>query len=359
MVGYSTLFAALAAVISPSIATRIGGSSGLRILTDFPNGTWVENMAVRGNGQILVTLITQPRIFQVDPTTGIPPVLIHEFTQTNGTVNVVEMFPDFFTAIVADIADFPVPGSYQAWTIDLTSFDGGTRESVTTSKIADLSEGSFLNGMVALNPTTVLIGDSDQGVVYSLNIETGERNIVLDDPLMKTNNSDVTLGINGMRLSNTATSDFLFFENTGEGFMARVPINPDGTAAGVAEVVADTGTGDDFDLDRNGNAFVAVPNELRMVNVDGGVVKVVAGAQDETILAGCTSVRFGRGGQEGNTVFVSTNGGQRNPANGIIVPGHVVAVDLAVVLPAGGAGGTAGGAAGGGKNNNKGGTAGN
>ncbi len=265
------------------------------------------------------------------------------------------MFPDFFTAVVADIADFPVPGSYQAWTIDLTSFDGGTRESITTSKIADIPEASFLNGMAALDSTTALIGDSDQGVVYSLDIKTGERKIVLDDPLMKGNNPAVALGINGMRLSQTAAGDFLFFENTGQGFMARIPINSDGTAAGVAEVVADTGTGDDFDLDRNGNAFVAVPNELRMVDVGDGVVKVVAGAEDETILAGCTSVRFGRGGQEGRVVFVSTNGGQRNPANGTVVPGHVVAVDLAVVLPAGG--GATG--AGGGKNNNKGGTAGN
>jgi len=323
---------AIAEIFSSALAVRANGADGLRILTDLPSGTWIENLAVRSNGRVLITILTAPQLLQIDPTAGTSSFLIHEFAETNGTINVVETSPDRFVVTTANISDFPVPGSFQAWTIDLTAFDGGTRESVTSGLVADIDEATFLNGMVALDRDTVLIGDSSLGVVFKLNILTGIREIVLDDPLMKATNSAVPLGINGMKLSKTPTGGTLFFENTGMGVLARIPINADGTAAAPAEIVADTGVGDDFDIDDQDNVFIAVPNELRMVSASDGSVVVVAGAEDETILAGGTAVRLGRGGQENGILYVSTNGGLRSPVNGTAVPGHVVAVDFGAFL---------------------------
>src|SRR5712664_3696486 len=39
----------------------------IRQLCEFPNVTWIENIAVRSNGQLLVKPFTSPELYQIDP----------------------------------------------------------------------------------------------------------------------------------------------------------------------------------------------------------------------------------------------------------------------------------------------------
>jgi len=48
-----------------------------RIVYDFPADTWIENLAVRSNGQLIVTKDTRPRIYQIDPFWSHKPILLH------------------------------------------------------------------------------------------------------------------------------------------------------------------------------------------------------------------------------------------------------------------------------------------
>jgi hypothetical protein len=61
-------------------------------------------------------------------------------------------------------------GSYSIWKIDMWQ-----RSSAVASKLADIREGIFLNGMAALNKSQglVVVGDAGAGVVYTLNVHTG------------------------------------------------------------------------------------------------------------------------------------------------------------------------------------------
>jgi hypothetical protein len=39
-----------------------------RVIHQFPVPSWVENLAIRSNGQIVVTFSSAPEVFLVDPT---------------------------------------------------------------------------------------------------------------------------------------------------------------------------------------------------------------------------------------------------------------------------------------------------
>jgi hypothetical protein len=189
-----------------------------------------------------------------------------------------------------------------------------TAAAAKVTKIADIPEAVFLNGMTALNGSTVLIGDSGAGVVWRLDTNSGARQIVIDDPLMKpAPDAPVVLGINGIAIR----KGFLYFTNSFRFTFNRVPIRGDGTATGAATVVVQNGAGDDFAFDTSGNAFVTQDpfNALQKITPDG-VVTVVVGNVNSTQLVGPTAARFGRTNKDKSTLYVTTSGGLAGPVNG-------------------------------------------
>lgn len=62
----------------------------------FPNGTWLENLAVRSSGQILTTVLSSPDLYQVDPTGSHCPTLVHHFPNVLGLLGIAEIRQDVF-----------------------------------------------------------------------------------------------------------------------------------------------------------------------------------------------------------------------------------------------------------------------
>lgn len=71
----------------------------LRDVWQFPNDTWIENIAVRSNGQLLVTLLTVPELYQVDPAGAQEPKLVYRFPQALGLFGIAELETDVFGVI--------------------------------------------------------------------------------------------------------------------------------------------------------------------------------------------------------------------------------------------------------------------
>ena len=196
------------------------------------------------------------------------------------------------------------------------------------TKIADIPEGVFLNGMTALDGDgNVLIADSGKGVVWRLDTNSGDYKIAIDDPLMKpAAGARVAIGINGIKIRNGT----LYFTNTFQFTFNRVSINSNGTAAGAAEVVVQNGMCDDFAFDRAGNAWVALEadNTLQKITPEGAMTAVV-GNKYSTELVGPTAMQFGRTPQDESILYITTNGGLAAPVNGTYIEGgKVAAVDL-------------------------------
>jgi hypothetical protein len=315
------------------------------VIYEFPLGTWIENMAVRANGQLLVTLLNIPDLYLIDPFHANDTVLVHSFPDALGLSGIAEVTPDIFTVSSSNfsLTGELVPNSAIAWNVDLRGVSLSTSNPTTlnpapaVSKIASLSSVAFPNGQCLLSSSssTVLIGDIKGGVVYRLNTLTGASSAVIANNYTAATAQATfgAAGVNGIHVRDGT----LYFTNTGEGIFAKIPVHEDGTPAGNTSVIAralEDDYYDDFTL-RGDFAYLVTGsgNSVEKVRLDGsGRQTIFAGSLNSTSLAGPTSVAFGRTERDGDVLYVVTSGGLAVPVDEggqeIEVGGQVVAVDL-------------------------------
>lgn len=289
----------------------------------FPNGTWIENIAVRQNGALLVTLATAPELWEISPLNSTAR-LVHRFPNATYTTGITPLAPDIY-AICAGSA---------IWHLDLT--DKTSTNSSTTSAtpsaspIATIPHAPLLNGLLALpNSTRLLASDSTAGVVWAVDVATGDAAVVLADAATMAPPANVTnaIGVNGIRY----LAGYVYYASTTKRLFCRVPVDAaSGVAVGGFEVVREGLMGDDFAVVEEGGDVVGYvagldENVVTRVGVDDGGVEVVAGGKEERGVAGATSVAVGRGdGDGGLLLYVTTSGALRAPVGGWFVEGGKV-----------------------------------
>lgn len=84
--------------------TRDIHTQTVRNITQFPDGTFVENIAIRSNGQALVTLLSAPELHLVDLDHGGCPHLIHQFPEVTGVLGIAEVEDDVFAVIAGNFS---------------------------------------------------------------------------------------------------------------------------------------------------------------------------------------------------------------------------------------------------------------
>ena len=300
-----------------------------RLVYQFPKGTWVENLFVRPSGSLLVTILSSPDLYLIDPFVPDPtPQLIHHFSSSNWLTGITETDPNTYYVIGANGTYETIsstPGSTLIYRVHFPQPSGPPEISTT----AAVKNAIFLNGLIALNPTTLLASDSTLGVVWAIDITTGVSRIVIKDSLMAPTPANPKLAINGIRLFQNRT---LYFTNSAQAILAKISIHANGTAAGAAEKIASAFEGtfyDDFALDRYGDAFLATQGGDSIAEVTrNGSQRIIAGVVNTTEIAEPTSAQFGRTVGDGDVLYVTTAGGLAIPIDGdVVVGGQVVAVD--------------------------------
>lgn len=310
-------------------------SSPTRDIYQFPTiGTWVENLAVRANGQLIITRLDQPVIQQVNPfTPGKEPVTIYTFPAALATIGITEYAPDIFAVVTGNfslVTRANPPGEYSVWKVDMRGYHGpGT---ATVTKITDLPTARLLNGATTLDPLagTILIADSLAGNVIRVDTTKGTYTVVQSDATqVGVLGSGLPIGVNGIRVR----AGYLYFTNGSKNLFVRVLINPDGTARGAYEILVTNTVGafDDFAVDVFGEFFNAQGpgNQLAKITVKNGVgtEQEVAGNATSRAIYGNTSARFGRTVLDLTTLYVTTNGGNPGPVEG----GKIVAVEVPIL----------------------------
>src|SRR5437762_692546 len=94
----------------------------IRTLHQFPKPSWVENLCVRSNGQLLLTVLTSPDLYLLDPSEPSQPILIHSFEGYLGLMGISEVENDVFYIAAGNfnLSTFdPGAGSYAVWEVDL------------------------------------------------------------------------------------------------------------------------------------------------------------------------------------------------------------------------------------------------
>lgn len=274
----------------------------VREVASFPVGTWLENLAVRASGELLVTRVDVAEVWSVSPLTG-RSARLAVLPNATAAVGITEVEQDVFAVVAGtQSGGFPVPGTFSIWTLNLRS-----RQPKAT-KVADVPSASFLNGLTALpGARAILAADSGSGVVYRVDLRSGNATIVLSGEAYAAPPPPAyPLGINGVHVQGSS----LFFTNTGAATFSRVRIRPDGTAAGPVEALSTGIEGpDDFALSPNGPAFITVNQIRSIVAVDPKGSRVhIAGGANSTDFATPTAAQFGRTRMDSRTLYVTTAG---------------------------------------------------
>ncbi|KAJ7018811.1 hypothetical protein C8F04DRAFT_1277127 [Mycena alexandri] len=283
------------------LSTLSISARAIRSRVIYQSPTSLENIAVRNTSHLLLTSAASPTLFTLDPTTTNGTLdSVHTFPNATGLLGITEYRPGVF-ALVASILNVTTrraePGSIAIWNVDFNAKNPVVRI------LAAVPEALLGNGLTVFPGDTgiLLLGDSDPSMQFT--VPNGG-------------------GINGLHVQ----GDYLHFTNSDQSTFSRVALTAhDGNvaAAGVVQTLAtiQTGTPDDFALDKQGRAWVTVhPGALTLLSPPGGLnhtgtwSQVTVAGNAEGTDAGLnqpTSAAFGRGDvvQE-QILYVTTEAGQ-------------------------------------------------
>ncbi|KAF3065968.1 putative six-bladed beta-propeller-like protein [Daldinia childiae] len=182
--------------ISPPLSSRI-------IARMNQSDAFVENIAVRSNGDLVVTLLNpSASVYTVkEPYTDYPIMsLVHTFDGANGTIGISETSPDTFVVVAALIQDAarPLPNTTSLWELKLGDGD----QQATARRMVHIPEAGLINGIISVpdSDSIILAADSQLGVIFRVDVATSEYEVILDTPELKfTPGASIQLGVNGLK----------------------------------------------------------------------------------------------------------------------------------------------------------------
>ncbi|KAI0380633.1 hypothetical protein F5Y04DRAFT_257114 [Hypomontagnella monticulosa] len=284
-------------------------------------GTWFENLAVRPNGDLLMTML-QPTasVYTLKrPYDKLPELaLVHTFAGAPGLTGIAETKPDTFVVLYAQFqaSGVPVPGSWTVWELAFTH--NSTSSAPSVRQVGSLPDAQLLNGVVTVsssNPHILLVGDSFGGTLWRLDTRTGAVESALSVPEMAAPFPGV--GINGLKVR----AGWVYWGNSAQATIYRARFDEDGypvtqvrpgaNATAAVETVAklDAPFVDDFAFDARGLLWAATnrDNKVDVVRLNGTVETVVGGVTEVTV-AGDSAVAFGRTLKDRDVAYVTTSG---------------------------------------------------
>lgn len=329
----TTAFAAPAACPAPAHTTSVSSTPtssapALSTVYQFPagSGAWVENIAERSNGQLLVTRMFTPELWLVDPATG-SAELVYSFPGVNSVTGITPTGNDDEFAVAVgnvDAATFtPAAGSWSTWKVNMS----GSKASA--SLITKLPEAVFLNGMGAFKAGEskgLLITDSVVGGIWAVDLATGANSLALqDNTMIAPAGATFAVGIDGFRIKGNS----LYYTVFAGGVLRRIDVEfPSAAdlAAGsatlkqlaVKELANTGGSFDDFDVAADGTVYVTTNPENTVVKIaaTGGQPTIVAGSLTSLDLIGASSALLSN--VVANVLYVTTSGGVAAPVNGTL-----------------------------------------
>ncbi|KAG5933080.1 hypothetical protein E4U59_007070 [Claviceps monticola] len=323
-----------------------------RLIHQFPPGIWIENLAVRPNGNLLLTTLKpNASVYEVVNPSSENPSTELRFTTTlvDSFFGIAELQPDVFAVLGGNHT--PTAGKKGEWGVWLANFtntntgndsdsdsDNDKRNSLTieTRLAVKLHEAVLLNGASAVpgKPNLVMAADSAQGLVYRIDVDTGKvditQNLKKMKPMPNTNKGNSTkysIGINGVRIRNK----YLYFTNSATRGFYRIKVKPDGSSSPSAYkaaletmTVLDASFADDFDIGpgTQDTAWVVTNYNNSIMSVTtGGDATLAAGGTNSPVIPSDTSCRFGRTAADDHVLYTTTAGKPGEDAEG----GKVVA----------------------------------
>jgi hypothetical protein len=299
---------------------------------------FLENLAVRHDNSILITVATRKELWFVPPPRvggQVDPMLIHAFEELTG--GIAELEPDVFVICTGNV--YTTHENY-LYRLDLRGWRPG-QKATPKLMLAFPREARGLNGCCALTPRIILAADTFAGMIWRVDLAPdGKANARIWMRHESMAHIDDTLppppqpGINGIRYA--AKSGSLYYTSTGQKLFMRVPVDPETyEPAGGPEAIGRGWMSDDFCIDEDaGAAFLTTHRENTIVRVPlepaKGAPRIIAGDPLDELLLGPSSAAWSRApGEYGRVAYVTTDGGQTAPPpDGIVRSAKVLRMEL-------------------------------
>ncbi|KAI9149488.1 hypothetical protein HJFPF1_11541 [Paramyrothecium foliicola] len=273
----SSIFVPIALALSTSAATlaerpRDAALSVFATVPDTPN---LENLALRQNGDIVVTSSGSGTLHVVD-SSGSRVAAIADIPGASALLGIATLEKDVFYVAGANLTGLtPIAvGTNAVWKVDLRGLkvrkDNTLSKPAKVSLVTEIPSAGLLNGMTRLSPkdnSRLLLSDSALGQILLLNVNTKEYETILDDETTA-GRPERLVAVNGLR---TYGQD-LFYVNLVRNLFAKVPISTStGHPTGPSQIIVN-GTvpfADDFALSSDGKrAWIALSTQNVIVEVD-------------------------------------------------------------------------------------------
>jgi hypothetical protein len=306
----------------------------------FPEKYFLENLAARGDGSVLITAVLQKELWCVpgpEPRADVDPVLVHSFEHPIS--GIVEVEPDVF--IVSLTEGYTTHESHLV-RVDLTEWTPG--EPVSPEIIYTFDDRvRALNGSCLLGPGVMVIADCFAGFIWRIDLGRSARTAtarvwLAHDTMAHDPDSEVAPppqpGVHGVRYG--SRTGYLWYTSTAQKVFMRVAVDPATLdPAGAPEFVAAIDNADDFCVDEDaGFAYVTRhrANTLDRVPLQarhGSEVRHIAGDPFDEVLVGPSSAAWGRRpGEQGRVAYVTTDGGTTAPPDGKVRNAALLRVEL-------------------------------
>jgi hypothetical protein len=311
----------------------------LEVVAEFPKGYFLENLAVRADGSILVSAMNKSELWCIPaPGTLLPvePVLVHTFELM--TLNIIETEEDVFYLTASDVYKTRVSHLYR---LNFRSWKPG--DTIQPEFVLEFPEPKVaMNGSCLLAPN-VLLAAGATALIWRVDLpvdgKPARARIWMEHDNMKMRPGEKKPeqpGVNGIRYA--ARTGHLYYTSTSQQLMMRVPVDQETLdPAGLPEFVAGGRYWDDFVLDEDaGIAYVTTHRENTIDRVplrpgQHGVGRdIVAGEMFTAQLVGPSSAAWGRGPNDyGHLAYVTTDGGATEPPpDGIIRRALLLRIEL-------------------------------
>jgi hypothetical protein len=306
----------------------------------FPEKYFLENLAIRADGSVLITAVLQKELWCVpgpEPHADVHPVLLHTFEHM--VSGIAEVEPDLFVVCVSDAYE-----SHESHLVRIDLNDWTPGDPVPTETIYTFDErAGGLNGSCLIGPHVLLVADSFAGLIWRVDLGPDAKSAtarvwLAHDTMAMDPDSGVPWppqpGINGVRFG--AQSGYLFYTSTAQKVFMRVAVDPETLEpAGTAEFIAAIDNGDDFCLDENaGFAYVTrhranTVDRVPLAPRRGSEVRHIAGDPLNEVLVGPSSAAWRRGPDDrGRVAYVTIDGGTTAPPDGIVRKAALLRLEL-------------------------------
>lgn len=218
------------------------------------NETWFENLVVRPNGQLLATRIDVPELWSIDPSENTKNAgsLLYTIPNAASLLGITEIAHDVYAVVAGNFSLSTIkstPGSYAVWTIDVSD----KNKEPKATFLAPIPGGEFLDGMIPFGKDLLLIADAAKGVIWRLNLRTGESSQALSHPsMLPADGQPIPVGVNGLKIR----ENYIYFTSTTQEIFGRIPVDENASATGDLEIITSGFVVDDFLLLEDGTAYL-------------------------------------------------------------------------------------------------------